>query len=63
VVHIVPYAFSGSPELVVNITGKLGSDCHCYLIQNHGALSLGADMHRLLCRKTEVENILIFHSL
>lgn len=48
VVDIVPYAFSGSSELVDNVTGKLGNACHCYLIQNHGALSLGADMKRAM---------------
>ena len=48
VVDIVPYAYSGSSELVDNVTGKLGNACHCYLIQNHGALSLGADMKRAM---------------
>lgn len=47
-VDIVPYAFSGSAELVDNLTGKLDNQCHCYLIQNHGAVSLGADMPRAL---------------
>ncbi len=41
-VDIIPYAFSGSPELVNNVTGKLSNACHCYLIQNHGALFLRA---------------------
>lgn len=48
VVEIVPYAFSGSSELVDNVAAKLGNDCHCYLIQNHGALSLGADLQRAM---------------
>ena len=47
-VAIVPYAFSGSSELADNLTGKLDNNCHCYLIQNHGAISLGADMPRAM---------------
>jgi len=47
-VDIIPYAFSGSPELVNNVICKLGNKCHCCLIQNHGALCLDAEMQRAL---------------
>jgi ribulose-5-phosphate 4-epimerase/fuculose-1-phosphate aldolase len=57
VVDIVPYAFSGSPQLVDNVTAKLGNACHCYLIQNHGALSLGADMPRAMRNSELLENV------
>jgi ribulose-5-phosphate 4-epimerase/fuculose-1-phosphate aldolase len=57
VVDIVPYAFSGSPELVDNVTAKLANDCHCYLIQNHGALSLGADMPRAMRNSELLESV------
>jgi L-ribulose-5-phosphate 4-epimerase len=56
-VDIIPYAFSGSPELVDNVTGKLGNACHCYLIQNHGALCLGADMKRAMKNSELLENV------
>jgi ribulose-5-phosphate 4-epimerase/fuculose-1-phosphate aldolase len=56
-VDIIPYAFSGSPELVNNVTCKLGNACHCYLIQNHGALSLGADMQRAMKNSELLENV------
>ena len=56
-VDIVPYAFSGSSELVNNVIGKLGNDCHCYLIQNHGALCLGADMQRAMKNSELLENV------
>ena len=56
-VDIVPYAFSGSSELVNNVIGKLGNDCHCYLIQNHGALSLGADIKRAMKNSELLENV------
>jgi ribulose-5-phosphate 4-epimerase/fuculose-1-phosphate aldolase len=56
-VAIVPYAFSGSSELVRNLIDKLGNDCHCYLIQNHGAISLGADMPRAMRNSELLETV------
>ncbi len=44
VVDVVPYAFSGTPDLIENVTGKLGNHCHGYILQNHGALSLGESL-------------------
>ena len=43
-VEIVPYALSGSKELVDNVVSKLGNRANCYILQNHGALSLGRDL-------------------
>jgi L-ribulose-5-phosphate 4-epimerase len=61
-VDIVPYAFSGSSELVNNVVGKLGNACHCYIIQNHGALCLGADMKRAMKNSELLEHIAkIYH--
>lgn len=64
-VVIVPYAFSGSSQLVANVTGKLGNACHCYLIQNHGALCLGADMKRAMKNSELLENVaeIYYHAL
>ena len=56
VVEVIPYAFSGSAGLVQNVVGELGNQCHCYLIQNHGALSLGSDMERALKNAELLEN-------
>jgi L-ribulose-5-phosphate 4-epimerase len=56
VVEVIPYAFSGSSELVKNVVAKLGNECHCYLIQNHGALCLGADMDRAVRNSELLEN-------
>jgi L-ribulose-5-phosphate 4-epimerase len=57
VVEVIPYAFSGSGQLVQNVADKLDNRCHCYLIQNHGALSLGADMDRALKNAELLENV------
>ncbi|HNU90389.1 MAG TPA: class II aldolase/adducin family protein [Spirochaetota bacterium] len=46
VVDVIPYALSGSPELVENVVSKLGNRCNCYILQNHGALSLGQTMEK-----------------
>jgi ribulose-5-phosphate 4-epimerase/fuculose-1-phosphate aldolase len=43
-VEIVPYALSGSKELVDNVIAKLDNRANCYILQNHGALSLGRDL-------------------
>ena len=56
-IDIIPYAFSGSADLVHNVKSKLGNQCHCYLIQNHGALSLGSDMERALKNAELLENV------
>lgn len=43
-VEMIPYAISGSAELAESVREKLGNNCFCYIMQNHGALSLGADI-------------------
>ena len=40
-VDIVPYGMSGTVTLLENITTYLGNNCNAYILQNHGALSLG----------------------
>lgn len=46
IVDVIPYALSGSPELIVNVGSKLDNLCHCYLMQNHGVLNLGATLEK-----------------
>ena len=64
-VDIIPYAYSGSSELVNNVISKLGNACHCYLIQNHGALCLGANMRRAMKNAELLENVahIYYHAL
>ncbi len=45
-IDIIPYGMSGSQELVENIEAKLKNRCNCYILQNHGALSLGATIEK-----------------
>ena len=45
-IDIIPYGMSGSQELVDNIEAKLKNRCNCYILQNHGALSLGTTIER-----------------
>ena len=45
-VDVIPYALSGSSDLAQNVIGKLVNNCFCYILQNHGALSLGGDLDR-----------------
>ena len=64
-VELIPYAHSGSADLVQNVVGKLDNRCHCYLIQNHGALSLGSDMERAMKNAELLENVarIYYHAL
>jgi L-ribulose-5-phosphate 4-epimerase len=64
-VEVIPYAFSGSSELVQNVVDRLSNQCHCYLIQNHGALSLGSDMERAMKNAELLENVarIYYHAL
>lgn len=43
-IEVVPYAFSGTFELVENVIGRLVNGCHCYILQNHGSLCLGSTL-------------------
>ena len=46
VIDVVPYALSGTRELHDNVAEKLVNRCHCYVIQNHGALCVGPDLEK-----------------
>jgi len=43
-VEIIPYAISGSADLAQNVVSKLDNNCLSYILQNHGALSLGKNI-------------------
>jgi len=45
-VDIVPYGLSGSPDLLENVVSKLSNRCHCYILQNHGALCVGPNLEK-----------------
>lgn len=45
-VEIIPYALSGTRELHDMVAEKVQNRCHCYIMQNHGALCVGADLER-----------------
>ena len=45
-VEVVPYGVSGSPQLLENVVSKLDNRCHCYLLQNHGALCVGRTLEK-----------------
>lgn len=47
-VEMVPYGLSGSVELLENVVSKLSNRHHCYLMQNHGALCVGATLEKTI---------------
>jgi L-ribulose-5-phosphate 4-epimerase len=45
-VDVVPYAFSGTPELAENVRRAVANGCDCFVLQNHGALNLGKNLEQ-----------------
>jgi ribulose-5-phosphate 4-epimerase/fuculose-1-phosphate aldolase len=63
VVEIVPYALSGSPELVNNVAGKLSNNANAYILQNHGILALGRDLDKAILHAELLEKVAHIYSL
>ena len=64
-VDVIPYALSGSQDLARNVVSKLGNDCFCYILQNHGALSLGGDLDQAWKNAELLEKVarIYYHAL
>jgi L-ribulose-5-phosphate 4-epimerase len=56
-IDIVPYALSGSPELVNNVAGKLSNNANAYVLQNHGILALGKDLDKAILHAELLEKV------
>jgi ribulose-5-phosphate 4-epimerase/fuculose-1-phosphate aldolase len=56
-IEIVPYALSGSPELVNNVAGKLSNNANAYILQNHGILALGKDLDKAILHAELLEKV------
>jgi L-ribulose-5-phosphate 4-epimerase len=56
-VDIVPYALSGSPELVNNVAGKLSNNANAYILQNHGILALGKNLDKAILHAELLEKV------
>jgi ribulose-5-phosphate 4-epimerase/fuculose-1-phosphate aldolase len=44
----VPYGLSGSTDLLKNIAAAVENKCNAYILQNHGALVLAADLDQAM---------------
>lgn len=64
-VEIIPYGLSGSQELIENVKSKLDNNCNCYIMQNHGALSLGQNLKEAHLNAELLEKIctIYYHAL
>ena len=56
-VDIIPYALSGSAELVTNVTKQITNNANCYILQNHGALNLGQNLTQAMCNAETLEKV------
>jgi L-ribulose-5-phosphate 4-epimerase len=57
IVEIVPYALSGSSDLVNNVAGKLSNSANAYILQNHGILALGRDIDKAILHAELLEKV------
>jgi glutamate-1-semialdehyde 2,1-aminomutase len=56
-VEIVPYALSGSPQLISNVASKLSNNANAYIIQNHGILALGKNLDLAILNAELLEKV------
>jgi ribulose-5-phosphate 4-epimerase/fuculose-1-phosphate aldolase len=56
-IEIIPYALSGSPELVTNVEGKLSNNANAYILQNHGILALGKNLDKAILHAELLEKV------
>ena len=56
-VDVIPYALSGTHELHEMVAAKLGNRCHCYIMENHGALCVGPDLDQTFTYVELIEKI------
>jgi L-ribulose-5-phosphate 4-epimerase len=56
-VDVIPYALSGTRELHNSVARAVTNRCHCYIMQNHGTLCVGADLDRTFTSVELLEKI------
>lgn len=56
-IEIIPYALSGSAELVANVTRQITNGANCYILQNHGALNLGQNLIQAMRNAETLEKV------
>lgn len=56
-IDVVPYALSGTPELVHNVAGNLSNNANAYILQNHGILALGKDLDKAILHAELLEKV------
>ena len=57
IVDIIPYAMSGTADLVRNVETKLANNANAYIIQNHGILALGKSLDKAILHAELLEKI------
>jgi L-ribulose-5-phosphate 4-epimerase len=62
-VEVVPYALSGSADLVNNVRAKLSNNANAYILQNHGILALGKNLDKALLHAELLEKAAQVYSM
>jgi ribulose-5-phosphate 4-epimerase/fuculose-1-phosphate aldolase len=60
-IAFVPYALSGTPELASFVESAITNKCKCYIMKNHGALSLGKNLEQACLYAEMLEKISAVH--
>ncbi len=65
IIDVVPYALSGSPELVEKVVKVITNGCQAFIMQNHGALCLGATIKKATKNVAFLEKVahVYYHAL
>lgn len=56
-IAFVPYSLSGTPELAAHVESALANKCKCYIMKNHGALTLGKNLEHACLYAEMLEKI------
>jgi L-fuculose-phosphate aldolase len=56
-VEVSPFAHPGSPQLGENLRATFSSGCDAALMEKHGAVTCGPDLHQAFCRLAVLERL------
>ncbi len=56
-IAVIPYALSGTPELVARVVETVQNGCNAFIMQNHGALCLGATLEKAMKNAELLEKV------
>ncbi len=62
-IDLVPYALSGSEELLKNIGAAVANECNAFILQNHGCLLLGRTVEKAMINVKLIDKVAMAYYL